>query len=54
MYNCDPTFGIILSNRGPVLNYSTASELIDMGVRSEASGMFNTIWAGDAFLTNQD
>jgi alkanesulfonate monooxygenase SsuD/methylene tetrahydromethanopterin reductase-like flavin-dependent oxidoreductase (luciferase family) len=52
MYNCDPTFGIILSNRGPVLNYCTSSELIDMGVRAEESRMFNTVWAGDAFLTN--
>lgn len=46
------TFGLMLSNRGPVLGYSTPAELIDLGIRTEASGLFNTVWSGDAFLTN--
>jgi alkanesulfonate monooxygenase SsuD/methylene tetrahydromethanopterin reductase-like flavin-dependent oxidoreductase (luciferase family) len=46
------TFGLILSNRGPVLNYSTAEELIRLAIKAEESGLFNTVWAGDAFLTN--
>ncbi len=46
------TFGLMLSNRGPVLGYSTPAELIDLGIRAEASGLFNTVWSGDAFLTN--
>ena len=47
-----PSYGIILSNRGPVLDYCTPSDLIDLGVCSEESGVFDTVWAGDAFLTN--
>ena len=47
-----PSYGIILSNRGPVLDYCTPSDLIDLGVYSEESGVFDTVWAGDAFLTN--
>ena len=46
------SFGLMLSNRGPVLGYSTPANLIDLGVRAEASGFFNTVWSGDAFLTN--
>ena len=46
------TFGLILSNRGPVLNYSTPEELIRLAIKAEESGLFNTVWAGDAFLTN--
>ena len=35
-----PSYGIILSNRGPVLDYCTPSDLIDLGVYSEESGVF--------------
>jgi alkanesulfonate monooxygenase SsuD/methylene tetrahydromethanopterin reductase-like flavin-dependent oxidoreductase (luciferase family) len=46
------TFGLMLSNRGPVLGYSTPANLIDLGIAAERSGLFNTVWSGDAFLTN--
>ena len=36
-----PSYGIILSNRGPVLDYCTPSDLIDLGVYSEESGVFD-------------
>lgn len=52
MSDAPPTFGLMLSNRGPVLGYSTPAELIALGVKAEASGLFNTVWSGDAFLTN--
>ena len=46
------TFGLILSNRAPVLDYGTESDLIDLGVAVEECGLFDTVWSGDAFLTN--
>jgi alkanesulfonate monooxygenase SsuD/methylene tetrahydromethanopterin reductase-like flavin-dependent oxidoreductase (luciferase family) len=46
------TFGLMLSNRGPVLGYSTPADLIALGENVEASGLFDTVWSGDAFLTN--
>ena len=52
MSNAPLTFGLMLSNRGPVLGYNTPAELIELGVRAEASGLFDTVWSGDAFLTN--
>lgn len=47
-----PGFGLILSNRAPVLDYGTAADLVELGVAAEASGLFDTVWSGDAFLTN--
>ena len=52
MSNAPLTFGLMLSNRGPVLGYSTPGDLIDLGIRAERSGLFDTVWSGDAFLTN--
>ena len=46
------TFGLMLSNRGPVLGYSTPAELIELAVAAERSGLVDTVWSGDAFLTN--
>ncbi len=45
-------FGLMLSNRGEVLGYGNAAETIALGVRAEASGRFDSVWSGDAFLTN--
>ncbi len=45
-------FGLMLSNRAPVLDYGTPGDLVDLAVEAETSGMFNTVWSGDAFLTN--
>ena len=47
-----PGFGLILSNRAPVLDYGSAADLVDLGVEAERSGLFDTVWSGDAFLTN--
>jgi hypothetical protein len=33
------TFGLILSNRGPVLNYSTPEELIRLAIKAEESDL---------------
>ena len=52
MAQAQPGFGLILSNRAPVLGYGTASDLIALGVAAEASGVYDTVWTGDAFLTN--
>ncbi|MDG2284315.1 MAG: LLM class flavin-dependent oxidoreductase [Alphaproteobacteria bacterium] len=52
MSDTPPTFGLMLSNRGPVLGYSTPTDLITLGESAEVSGLFNTVWSGDAFLTN--
>lgn len=52
MTNPALSFGIMLSNRGPVLGYSTPADLIELAVAAEKSGMFDTVWSGDAFLTN--
>ncbi len=46
------TFGIMLSNRGPVLGYSSPNELISMAVAADQSKVFDTVWSGDAFLAN--
>jgi alkanesulfonate monooxygenase SsuD/methylene tetrahydromethanopterin reductase-like flavin-dependent oxidoreductase (luciferase family) len=45
-------FGLMLSNRAAVLGYGSARELVDMGVAAEASGCFDSVWSGDAFLVN--
>ena len=52
MSTVTPSFGLMLSNRAPVLDYGSAEDLIEMGVEAEQSGFFDTVWAGDAFLTN--
>jgi len=44
--------GLMLSNRGPVLGYASARELVELGVRAEQSGYFDSVWSGDAFLVN--
>lgn len=44
--------GLMLSNRGPVLGYASARELVELGVRAEESGFFDSVWSGDAFLVN--
>ena len=45
-------FGLMLSNRGPVLGYATALELVRLGVEAERCGLFDSVWCGDAYLVN--
>ena len=45
-------FGLILSNRGPVLGYASAQELVALGVAAERCGAFDSVWSGDAFFVN--
>ncbi len=45
-------FGLMLSNRGPVVGYATPRELVQLGVAAERSGAFDSVWSGDAFLVN--
>ncbi|MEM7254965.1 MAG: LLM class flavin-dependent oxidoreductase [Pseudomonadota bacterium] len=45
-------FGLMLSNRGPVLGYAKPNDLVELGVQAERSGYFDTVWSGDAFLVN--
>ena len=45
-------FGLMLSNRGPVVGYATPRELVELGVAAERSGAFDSVWSGDAFLVN--
>jgi alkanesulfonate monooxygenase SsuD/methylene tetrahydromethanopterin reductase-like flavin-dependent oxidoreductase (luciferase family) len=45
-------FGLMLSNRGPVLGYINPLELVELAVRAEQSGSFDSVWSGDAFLVN--
>ena len=45
-------FGLMLSNRGEVLGYGDAAGTIELGVRAEESGRFDSVWSGDAFLAN--
>lgn len=45
-----PSFGLTLSNRAVVLGIVKASDLIELTVAAEASGAFDTVWAGDSLL----
>lgn len=47
-----PGFGLMLSNRAPVLGYGEAADLVALAEAAERSGLFDTVWSGDAFLTN--
>jgi len=44
------TIGLTLSNRGVVLGYIDAAGLIDLAAEADASGRFDSVWAGDSFL----
>jgi hypothetical protein len=37
-------FGLMLSNRGPVLGYINPLELVELAVRAEQSGSFDSVW----------
>lgn len=43
-------FGLTLTNRAVVLGVIKARDLIDITVTAEASGVFDTVWAGDSLL----
>src|SRR5215468_4124690 len=45
-----PSFGLTLSNRAVVLGAVSVGDLIDLTVDAEASGAFDTVWAGDSML----
>ena len=45
-------YGLMLSNRGPVLGYASARDLVRLGVEAERTGLFDSVWSGDAFLVN--
>ena len=42
-------FGLMLSNRGPVVGYATPRELVELGVAAERSGAFEVrfVFTGD-------
>ena len=45
-----PTFGISLPNRAVLFGVDT-SELLDVTVRAEASGLLDSVWVGDNFFS---
>jgi alkanesulfonate monooxygenase SsuD/methylene tetrahydromethanopterin reductase-like flavin-dependent oxidoreductase (luciferase family) len=44
------SIGLTLTNRAVVLGRVSVSELADLSQRAEASGAFDTVWAGDSLL----
>jgi len=45
-------FGLMLSNRGVVLDYCDADEMVRLAVTAEESGLFDSVWSGDSYLVN--
>jgi alkanesulfonate monooxygenase SsuD/methylene tetrahydromethanopterin reductase-like flavin-dependent oxidoreductase (luciferase family) len=45
-----PSIGLTLSNRAVVLGRVSVRELVMLTQRAEASGAFDTVWAGDSLL----
>ena len=45
-----PSFGLILANRAVVLGAVKVSDLVDLTVQAERSGLFDAVWAGDSLL----
>jgi len=45
-----PSFGLILANRAVVLGAVKASDLVELTVEAERSGIFDAAWAGDSLL----
>lgn len=43
-------FGLTLPNRGVLFGIETLSDLIQMGVQAEESGLFQSLWVGDSIL----
>src|SRR5215510_3069704 len=46
------TFGLTLANRGVVFGVTTATELIDLAVAAEQTGLFRSVYVGDSLLGN--
>src|SRR5688500_7033309 len=45
--NIEPlSFGLTLANRGVLLGINSAAELLELGDRAEASGLFDSVWVG--------
>jgi alkanesulfonate monooxygenase SsuD/methylene tetrahydromethanopterin reductase-like flavin-dependent oxidoreductase (luciferase family) len=45
-----PSFGLTLANRAVVLGVISASDLIELTITAEASGVFDAVWVGDSLL----
>jgi alkanesulfonate monooxygenase SsuD/methylene tetrahydromethanopterin reductase-like flavin-dependent oxidoreductase (luciferase family) len=45
-----PSIGLTLTNRAVVLGRVTVRDLVELTRRAEASGVFDTVWAGDSLL----
>jgi len=45
-----PSFGLILANRAVVLGAVKVSDLVDLTVQAERSGLVDAVWAGDSLL----
>jgi alkanesulfonate monooxygenase SsuD/methylene tetrahydromethanopterin reductase-like flavin-dependent oxidoreductase (luciferase family) len=50
MTNKKVEFGLLLPNRGVIIGDHTVSELIELTVRAEESGYFDSVWVGDSIL----
>ena len=49
-----PSYGIILSNRGPILDYCTPSDLIDLGVSVFGNNDSNITTVAGSCITSSD
>src|SRR5262249_50774582 len=45
-----PHLGLSLPNRGVLFGATTASEIVQLAERAEATGVFGSVWVGDSIL----
>ena len=45
-----PHLGLSLPNRGVLFGATTASEIVELAARAEATGAFGSVWVGDSIL----
>ena len=45
-----PHLGLSLPNRGVLFGATTASEIVELAARAEATGAFGSVWGGDSIL----
>ena len=45
-----PYLGLSLPNRGVLFGATSATEIVDLAARAEASGAFGSVWVGDSIL----
>jgi alkanesulfonate monooxygenase SsuD/methylene tetrahydromethanopterin reductase-like flavin-dependent oxidoreductase (luciferase family) len=48
--NAAASIGLTLPNRGVTFGATTPAEMLDLAVRAEASGVFDSVWVGDSVL----